>query len=48
MVNPSNKFIKFQMDQGHAMILLDLQKACDIVDHGIFLIKLEGLERLNY
>ena len=33
------------MDQGHfvGMVLFDLQKAFDIVDHGIFLMKLKAL-----
>ena len=38
-------FIKFQMNQGHfvGMVLLDLQKSFDIVDHGILLMKLKVL-----
>ena len=38
-------FIKFEMDKGHivGMVLLDLQKAFAIVDHGILLMKMEAL-----
>ena len=38
-------FIKFQMDKGHfvGMVLLDLQKELDTVDHSILLMKLEAL-----
>ena len=38
-------FIRLQMDQGNlvGMILLYLQKAFDIVDHGILLMKMEAL-----
>ena len=38
-------FIKFQMDKGHTcnvgMVLFDLQKALDTVDHNILVVKLE-------
>ena len=38
-------FITFQMHQGHfvGMVLSDLQKAFDTVDHGIVLMKLKAL-----
>ena len=38
-------FIKFQMYKGHfvRMVLLNLQKAFDTVDHNILLMKLEAL-----
>ena len=39
------EFVKFEMDKGHlvSMVLLDVQKAFDTVDHGILWMKMEAL-----